>query len=380
MSALSSLEMIERFISFDTVSSKSNLSLIEFASSYLHSFGAQIRKIENPKNLKANLIASLGPVDRPGIILSGHSDVVPVDNQSWSTDPFRLTQRNEKLFGRGTSDMKSFLAIACALAPTISIAKLHTPIHIVMSYDEEVGCLGVHSIISEFLRLHGRAQMCIVGEPSAMKVVHAHKGTIGARFSLKGRPAHTGVAHLGANAIAVMGHLLQQIDHLRQQFIRNGPYSPEFEMPNYTIVEPTHVKGGSAINIVPESCWLEADIRYLPGEDPGMIIQQIRNQTSSFAAERGVEIDIDEIPGCAAFNAGPNGRAVAVAKILAREDKSISVGWGTEAGHFQNAGIDTVVCGPGRIEQAHQPNEYIELDQVVRCEQFLQRLIDTLSS
>ena len=273
---LISLEMIERFISFDTTSRDSNLPLIHFVRDFLGDLGVESILTHDSEGRKANLFATIGPTDRPGIVLSGHTDVVPVDGQDWTSDPFKLTERDGKLYGRGVVDMKGFLAIATAFAPTLAKRELNTPIHLAMSYDEEVGCLGVHKMLDDLAAKSLQPVACIVGEPSDMNVVRAHKGKIGQHVEVQGLEAHTGVAHIGVNAVMAAGEAIACLQRIARRLRTEGPFDDEFLDPPYTTVQCCMVNGGTAVNIVAGECSFDFDIRHLPGENPYDYVEECK--------------------------------------------------------------------------------------------------------
>ena len=383
--ALKSLEMIERFIGFDTTSRDSNLGLIHFVRDYLADFGIESVLTFDDTGQKANLFATVGPADRPGIVLSGHTDVVPVDGQNWTTDPFRLTERDGKIFGRGVCDMKGFLAIATAAVPHLVKRDLTTPVHLAMSYDEEVGCLGIHAMLAELAARSLQPLACLVGEPSEMNVVCAHKGKIGGHVTVHGLESHTGVAHLGVNAVEAAAEAVACFKRIARRLRDEGPYAQDFEDPTYTTIQSAMIAGGTAVNIVAGECSFDFDVRYLPGNNPYDLIDECKSfvdehvMPEMHAVSTATGFEWQEVPGCATLNTDENADVTQLAKRLSLKNSSRKVGFGTEAGHFQEAGIPTVVCGPGSIDQAHKPDEFITLEQVVLCEQFIDRLIDHVS-
>lgn len=379
---LFSLEMIDRFIGFDTTSRNSNLPLINFAADYLAGLGAKTYLTFDAAREKANLFASFGPSDVPGIILSGHTDIVPVDDQIWASNPFRLSRRDDKIFGRGVCDMKGYLAIATAFAPEFAKRQLKVPIHYAMSFDEEIGCLGVPLLIEDIQRHGPMPRACIVGEPSSMKVIRAHKGKIGGRVTIKGLPAHSGVAHQGVNAVEAASEAITCFKGIQRRLRDTGPHNLDFEAPAYTTIQCCMINGGTAVNIVAGHCTFDFDIRFLPGEDPETYV----NECKQFVAKH-IEPEMhsispqtgfiwEKVPGAAALNTPEDDEVTKMAQRLSRTEGSSCVGFGTEAGHFQEVGIPTIICGPGSIDQAHKADEFITLDQVARCEQFLWRLLE----
>ncbi len=381
---LASLAMIERLVGMPTVSRDSNLPLVEYARDYLAGLGFAVRLIPGEGGRKANLFASIGPAGDGGVILSGHTDVVPVDGQDWSSDPFRLTRRDGRLYGRGTCDMKSFVAVALALAPAMAAARLKAPIHLAFSYDEEVGCLGVRPMLAELARQGLRAAACIVGEPTGMQVVSAHKGKHSWRTRVRGFECHSSLAPTGVNAVEYAAELIAFLRALARRKAAEGPFDPAYDVPHTTVHVGT-VNGGTALNIVPLDCAFDWEIRYLPGDDPLALKAEVEALAGRLAAEMqarrpatGITFeDLSSFPGLATPEDAP---VVQLAKALSGANATAKVAFGTEAGLFQEAGFPTVVCGPGSIDQAHKPDEFIALDQVARCEAFVARLIARLAA
>jgi acetylornithine deacetylase len=383
---LFSLDMIEKFIGFDTTSRDSNLPLIHFVRDYLAGLGVESTLTYDSEWRKANLFATIGPRDRAGVVLSGHTDIVPVDDQVWASDPFKLARRDGKIFGRGVCDMKGFLAIATAFAPQALKRDLKTPLHLAMSFDEEVGCLGVPLLIDDVVRRGPMPRACIVGEPSEMKVIRAHKGKIGGHVRITGLPAHSGVAHQGVNAVEAAGEAIAFFKRIQRRLRDEGPHNADFEAPAYTTIQCCMVNGGTAVNIVAGHCTFDFDIRFLPGENPDDYVDECK----AFVA-RHVEPEMkavspntgfawEKVPGAAALNTAADAEITRLAQKLSGISGSTCVGFGTEAGHFQEAGMATIICGPGSIDQAHKADEFITLDQVARCENFLWRLLDEVSA
>jgi acetylornithine deacetylase len=378
------LAMIERFIGFETTSRVSNLPLIQFARDYLAGLGAETVVTYDDERGKGNLFATIGPRDRQGIVLSGHTDTVPVDGQRWASDPFRLRAANGKLFGRGVVDMKGFLAIAVAQAPEFLARGLQTPIHYALSYDEEVGCRGVPRLIADLRRRGIAPRACIVGEPSMMQVVRSHKGKIGCHVEVTGVAAHTGVPHIGVNAIEAAAETIACLKRIARRLRDEGPFAPEFEAPAYTTIQHGLIHGGVAVNTVPSHCEFDFDIRFLPGVDPLAIVREAQDfvtvrvlpEMQAVSSKAGFRWEI--VPGAEALDTDADDPVVALAKRHARTDTVRRVGFGTEAGYFQKAGIATVICGPGNVEQAHKADEFLDLDQVARCEAFLCSLMDEI--
>jgi acetylornithine deacetylase len=373
-------ELLARLISFDTTSHKSNIGLISFVEDYLAGHGVVSHRVPTPDGEKSSLFATIGPVDVPGIGLSGHTDVVPVDPKAWDSDPFTLVERDGKLYGRGTSDMKGYLACVLALVPDLKKRKLKTPIHIVFSYDEEVGCTGVRPMIAELGERLPKPRLVIVGEPTSMEVVDAHKGPVRWRVDVTGHAAHSSMAHLGVNAITYAGRLLGEIEAMEKE-LREGHPSPRF-VPPYPTLQVTEMTGGIASNIVPPICQFGFEVRALPGLDVDAIEERLRNfaethclpEMQRIAPEAAITIrQQNRVP---AFEAGHASEAVALALKLAGRNETHAVSYATEAGLFQVAGIPSVICGPGDIAQAHTANEWVERSQLDACMGFLMRLAD----
>ena len=373
--------MIERLIAFDTTSRDSNLHLIEFVEDYVRAHGLEPKRIPNAEGTKSNLLISLGPNEPGGIILSGHTDVVPVDDQPWDTDPFKVVEKDGKLFGRGTSDMKTFSAVALALLPEFIKRKVKTPIHIALSYDEEVGCLGVRPMIADIVKTLPKPKLAIIGEPTDMKVVNAHKGIRSFRTTVTGREAHSSQTDKGVNAVMVAAELIMHLDKLAQEMRERGDPSGRFDPP-YTTVQSSTIEGGTALNILARHCTFQWEFRYLPGTSREDIVDRFVAHTQEKVLPRlrriAPEADIvtkprAHVPALVAVDGCP---AEAFAKQLTGRNHAEAVAYGTEAGLFQEAGIPSVVCGPGNILQAHKPNEFIELSQVEACVTFMRRLMD----
>jgi acetylornithine deacetylase len=372
------IAMIERLIAFPTVSRDSNLGLIEWVRDYLSGLGVRSRLTYDSSGKKANLFATLGEERSGGIILSGHTDVVPVDGQAWSSDPFCAVHKNGNIYGRGTADMKSFLAIALALAPDFVAANSTTPIHLAMSYDEEVGCIGVRSLIADLKDSGIQPHGCIVGEPTEMRPVLAHKGTHRFRCCVRGKEAHSSYAPYGVNAIEYASRVIVRIRDLADHLAQNEN-NPLFTVPCSTL-QTGLVRGGLAPNVIPKDCEFQFEFRTLPGTSADDLIEQIEAYAKTLIPamqqlEPTASIQFESLarsPGLLMEEAHP---LVQLAARLANEKPAGGVSYGTEAGLFQSAGIPTVICGPGSIEQAHKPDEFVSLEQVAKCEKFLISLL-----
>lgn len=374
----SAAELLSRLVHFDTTSHKSNLALVGFVEDYLAQHGVASHLVPNADASKASLYASIGPAGVPGVALSGHTDVVPVEGQTWSSDPFVLTERAGRLYGRGAADMKGFLACVLAAVPDFLKRQLAVPINLVFSYDEEVGCLGVRPLIADIRRRFVAPRMVIVGEPTSMSVVDAHKGPVRWHVEIKGRAAHSSMAPLGVNAIGVAGKLLQELSRIERE-LKLAPRAERFEPP-YATLQVTRIEGGTATNIVPVNCRFDFDVRALPGVDVAAIDRRMRTfaereclpEMRRVAPESGIDIAVaNQVPP---FAAGGTSEAVALALRLAGSNETHAVSYATEAGLFQEAGSPAVVIGPGDIAQAHAADEFIAKDQLDRCTAFLERL------
>jgi acetylornithine deacetylase len=374
-------QLLERLVGFDTTSRNSNLGLIEFVRSYLDDLGIASDLVFDAAGAKANLLATIGPPDRPGIVLSGHTDVVPVDGQDWSSEPFACVARDGRLYGRGTADMKGFIATALALVPEFQALRLSAPIHLALSYDEEVGCKGIPSLLDHLgARLPAPPFCCVVGEPTGMRVADGHKGKAGYVCTVTGLASHSALNHLGVNAIEFAARIITELRRLNEEFRAAGPFAPGFEQPHCTVSTGV-IAGGRALNIVPDQCRFEFEFRPVPGQDPGALFARIRDWTERelLPAMRRVSpaagIAWQELMSYPALG-GANGAAIEeVCCRLTGTERPIKLAFGTEAGHFATRGIPTVVCGPGEIRVAHRPDEYVELSQLAGCARFLRRLV-----
>ena len=374
------IELLGRLIAFDTTSRNSNLPLIEHVEGYLDSLGIPHERAAGAHGDKSNLFATIGPADRPGIVLSGHTDVVPVDGQRWSSDPFSLTRRDGRLYGRGACDMKGFLAVCLALAPEMAAAKLEIPIHFAFSYDEEVGCLGVRELLEMLAARPVRPLGCIVGEPTGMQVVIAHKAKRSLGVVVRGTGGHSSRAPEAVNAVEYAARLVTRTTEIGQRLASSGLRDALYDIPHST----AHVgvfHGGVALNIVPDEAVVELEFRVLPEEDADALVEEFRSFAGELEAEMrardaraAVEVSMkSEFPGLAT---APEADIVTLVKRLAGRNDHAKVAYGTEAGLFvETAGIPTVVCGPGSIAQAHRADEFVEDEQLAQCEAFIRRLI-----
>jgi acetylornithine deacetylase len=377
--------MIERLISFNTVSRDSNLGLIEWVRDYLRGFGATTRLTFDAARNKANLFATLGDLNKPGLVLSGHTDVVPVDGQNWDTDPFVATERDGKLYARGSADMKGFIGIILAQAPKFLAAlnenRLDAPLHYALSYDEEVGCLGVRGLIRDLEENGIRPAGCVVGEPTSMQPIIAHKGTHRFRCAVHGREAHSSYVTHGVNAIEYAARLVVFIRQIADRLAQIERRDYGFTVP-YTTLSTGMIQGGIAANVVPKDCVFQFDMRTLPHASADALYQEIRAHAQALAAEmRALDensgIDLQWMSQTAGLAAAETDAIVQWAMRLSKNSTAGKVCYGTEAGLFQKMGVPTVICGPGDIAEAHRPNEFVALDQLAQCELFMDRMVET---
>jgi acetylornithine deacetylase len=375
-------EMLRRLVAFDTVSANSNLALIDWVVGYLDGHGIAARLTFDETRSKANLFATIGPQDAGGgVILSGHTDVVPVAGQAWDSDPFALVERDGRLYGRGTADMKSFIAIALALVPEFKARALKRPIHLALSFDEEVGCFGAPRLIEALPQGTGRPGLVIVGEPTNMEVANAHKGCHVFATSVTGLEAHSSAPQRGVNAIVAASEIIQFIAGLAGEARAASRPASGFEPP-YTSFNIGTISGGTAMNIIARECEFTWEFRPLPGEDSAAIRARIDAFVASDLLPRlrqvhpGADVTtraLASVPGLAAEAGSP---AEELARQLTGANQSTVVAYGTEAGLFQDAGIPAVICGPGSMEQGHKPNEFITLAQIEAGTEFQRRLAD----
>ncbi len=376
------LKLIDELISFDTTSRNSNLQLIEFVKGYLEDHGIDSELVFNDDKRKANLFATIGAPDLGGVALSGHTDVVPVDGQKWDTDPYQVHDLNGKLFGRGTSDMKSFIAICLAKLPDIIDRNLNTPIHFAFSYDEEIGCVGVRTLLAELENRRHKPKSCVIGEPTGMQVVRSHKGKISKCCQIHGLEAHSGLAHTGVNAVEAAAEIIAFLKGEARYFRDYGPYNEEFT-PAYSTVHTGKITGGTALNIVPKLCEFEVEIRHLPDDNPDEVWSRLNEfieheiLPEMKAVDPAVKIVWNEMSSIPALETSDND-LLNLVQELTQTVKPSCVSFGTEGGLFEQIGIPSVVCGPGYIDQAHKPNEFIAKDQLQRCERFIDDLLDRL--
>jgi len=377
-------EMIEKLISFDTTSAKSNLNLIHFVRDYLAGHGVDSHLVANEDATKANLYASVGPDVEGGIVLSGHTDVVPVKGQPWDSDPFTVVEKDGKLYGRGTCDMKSFFAMGLAMVPDMLARGLKQPVHFALSYDEEVGCLGAPSMIAEIARNVAKPRAVIVGEPTSMQVVTAHKGMMHCEVRVTGREAHSSLVENGVSAVMTAARLISFVEDMMKENKARAEADSPF-VPPYTTCHVGVVHGGTADNIISRQCNFSVDIRTIPEDYGPDFLARLRAFADDMLVEMrkiAPEADIEILQGMLTPGLKPEdaGEAERICRHITGDNGTHVVSYGTEAGQFQEAGFSVAVCGPGSIDQAHRPNEYISLEQVAEGEKFLRKLIDIVAA
>jgi acetylornithine deacetylase len=380
---VSALDLVRELIAFDTTSRDSNLALIDHAQTLLEKAGARCRRTYDASGLKANLFATIGPDEDGGFVLSGHTDVVPVDGQDWSSDPFKPQVRDGRLYGRGACDMKGFVGTALALAPEIALAKLKRPIHFALSYDEEVGCVGVKGLLEDLKAQNLKPALAIIGEPTEMKIVGAHKGGAKLVTTCCGREHHSSGPEKGANAVMMAGEFVTLLDSVWDELRADA--DARFDPPHST-VQATVIHGGTAVNILAREAEVTWEYRCLPNRDPNKIIERVKQRAAAEILpkyrRRAPEAALNTVlhaqyPGLAMDEESP---AIRLARELTGANKIEAVAYGTEAGHFQTYGIAAVICGPGSIEQAHRPDEFCALSELEACEAFLRKVIAKASS
>ena len=377
------IDILKSLVGFDTTSFKSNLDLIAFIKNYLNIYKIKSTLVYDSSGKKANLYATIGSSSEGGIMLSGHTDIVPITNQAWTDDPFHLTQKDNKLHGRGTADMKGFLALILSRVPKMISAKLSKPIHLAFSYDEEIGCVGVHRLL-DFINSNSiKPVFCIVGEPTSMEVVTGHKGKCAYQVVVKGLACHSGQAPFGVNAVDYAAKLISYIAGIAKEKSIKGPFDYDYEVP-YSTLHTGVISGGTILNIVPDSCQFEFEIRHLIEDNPKELINKIKLYAKEnllanmHKVSSKTDIHFKEKVTYPGLLIDSNSEPVRYVKKLLNNEKHKKVIFGSEAGLFQEKlNLPTVVCGPGSIDQAHKANEYISIDQLEKGGKFLDNLINS---
>ncbi|MEP1441745.1 MAG: acetylornithine deacetylase [Hyphomicrobiales bacterium] len=382
---MKTVDILKQLIAFPTVSIEPNRGLIDYCDQLLQEIGAKTVIIEDETGKKANLYATIGATDKPGVLLSGHTDVVPIVGQNWTKDPFALTQDGNKLYGRGTTDMKGFVASALSAAIKASKRDLKTPLHLALSYDEEIGCIGVHSMIDMLKEAPFKPTFCIVGEPTLMAVATGHKGKTAARVQCTGQEAHSALAPTALNAIHLACDMIAFIRSLQEDVAANNLHDNDYDIP-YTTLHVGKINGGVALNIVPNNTDFFFEIRNLPEDNPAILIEKITAHADKLIKPLKAEfpqasIDIEITNTYPPLGTSKNAEVVGFVTSLTGKNATIKVAFGTEGGLFSTElGIPTVVCGPGSMDQGHKPDEYIEVDQLAQCDAMMDALIKRLEA
>ena len=374
------LDLLDRLVAFPTVSRDPNRALIDFVRQHLANHGVEAELFEAEEGRKANLFATLGPADIPGVLLSGHTDVVPVDGQHWTTDPFRLTLNGGRAFGRGTTDMKGYVAAALRLVEQAAHAPLRMPIHLAFSHDEETGCIGVRPMIESLAARGLHPRFAIVGEPTSMRLAIGHKGKIGARATCCGVAAHSALAPRALNAVHLACDFVAALRTRQDALAREGARDPDYDVP-YTTIHVGRIAGGTALNIVPDRCTVDFEVRNIADDDGEAILNGLvdaaaaitnRSRQAFPEADIGIEV-FNRYPGLATL---PDAEVVRFVGDLIDASGTAKVAFGTEGGLFsKQLGVPVVVCGPGSMEQGHKPDEFIALDQLDACDRMMDRLL-----
>ena len=380
---MNTYDWLSRLVSCDTTSRNSNLELIDLLENYFRELKITTRITQDPDEAKANLLAIIPASDgntQGGIVMSGHTDVVPVDGQRWETDPFTLVKKEGKLYGRGTADMKGFLAVMLGLVPEILQAKRKHPVYLAFSYDEEIGCRGAPLMIADIVNNSIKPQACIVGEPTGMRPVIAHKGIQAFRCRVQGHAAHSSLTPHGCNAIEYAAQLICYIRSVAEDLKNNGAIDSHFDVP-FTTISTNMIHGGIAHNTIPEACDVIFEFRNLPQVQPDNILDQIRNYVDKellpkMRREKShANIEIDKLSAAPAFEISAEAEILQTVRAITKHQDEYKVAYATEAGLFQSADIPTIVCGPGHIDQAHRANEYVDVEQLGLCEKFMRDLL-----
>ncbi len=382
-SVMNTLQWIKRLVAFDTTSRHSNLELIALIQHWFEKHQLSPQLIFDETKTKANLLATLPAYDgncKGGVVLSGHTDVVPVDGQIWDSHPFEAIERDGRIYGRGTCDMKGFIAVLLKLLPEFSTLKLKKPIHFVFSYDEEVGCLGIRPLLAHFEKLQLKPEACLIGEPTNLQPVTAHKGRSLYRCRIHGAASHSSLTNKGCNAIEHAAHLIVYLRSLAEEFKQQGPFDADFDVP-FTTLTTNMINGGSAYNIIPEWCEFAFEFRHLPQLKP----QEITTKIEQYIHDKLLPllhkehpdacIDLVEISAAPGLDTSEDQMFTQLVRSLTNVNKKSKVSYGTEGGLFHEAKIPTIICGPGSIEQAHRPNEFVSIDQLKECEKLMGRLV-----
>lgn len=382
---MTTYDILDRLISFDTTSRNPNIELMIYVQELLDSAGIASQLIHDDTGSKANLYATIGPADSGGVLLSGHTDVVPVDGQDWTLPPFRMTKRDGRLYGRGSTDMKGFVAAALAMAIRAAERDLKTPLHLAFSHDEEIGCVGVHSLIDMLKAAPFRPKFCIIGEPTQMAVATGHKGKTAIEVTCRGLEGHSALAPFAVNAIYLAHDVITAIRDKQAELVALGASDGDYDVP-YTTLHTGRIAAGGALNIVPNHCRFAWEIRNIAADDPLVILDDIKAAAARITARArdiapDADISFDIINTYPGLDTAPDAAVVDFVKGLTGANGTIKVAFGTEGGLFsERLGIPSVVCGPGSMAQGHKPDEFITMDQLAACDAMLSRLLDHLEA
>ncbi len=380
---LTTAEMLSRLVSYDTTSRNSNLELMGFVREYLDAHGVSYRVSTDATGQKANIHAIIGPQEAGGVALSGHVDTVPVDGQAWSADPFKLRRADGKLYARGAADMKGFVSACLAAVPDFAAKKLARPLHLFISYDEEVGCQGAQRLIQDLDASNLKPAMCVVGEPSGMQPILAHKGKLNLRVRVRGLPGHSSEPGKGVNAVQAAGEAIAYVAAEARRIAAEGPFQDGFDPPHTTIHVGT-VQGGTILNIIPERCEFIMEWRTIPGDGAQRHVDRMKAfvaahiEPAMHRVGRNTGFEFDVMTTMPELSLNADHPLTAIVKQLTGSNSTGKVSYGTEGGYYQRTGIPTIVCGPGHIAQAHQPDEWIAQEQLDACDVFIRRLADRL--
>lgn len=382
----STTDILARLIAEPTVSRRSNLALLDYVEELLRPTGARVERFAHPDGSRANLWATIGPEGPGGVVLSGHTDVVPVEGQDWSSDPFTLQERDGRLYGRGTADMKGFVAAALHAAIQAGQRRLSSPLHLAFSYDEEIGCLGVRSMIEALAARPYKPDLCIVGEPTGMRIASGHKGKLALRACCHGQEGHSALAPNALNALHLGAGFIQALQRRQEALRESGARDMDYDIP-YSTIHAGVMRGGTALNIVPNLCEIDFEIRNIADDDPATILAGIAADAEAVATPHRehfpqARIEIETVSGYPGLNTRPDAVAIRLLqRVLGTNEPTLKVAFGTEGGLFdQELGLSTAICGPGFMDQGHKPDEFVSIEQLHRCDIMLARLVAELES
>ncbi|MCJ1899179.1 acetylornithine deacetylase [Paracoccus versutus] len=382
----STVDILRRLVAYETLSRRPNLNLLDYVEGLLVPAGARVERFAHADGSRANLWATIGPEGPGGVVLSGHTDVVPVAGQDWSVDPFALTERDGRYYGRGTADMKGFVAAAVHAAIRAARRELRRPLHLALSYDEEIGCMGVRGMIEALAARPDRPALCIVGEPTGMRIATGHKGKLACRACCHGREGHSALAPNALNALHLGAAFIASLQARQQELVRAGARDPAYDIP-FSTIHAGLMQGGTALNIVPNRCEIDFEIRNIVADDPAEILAAIAGDAEAIAAPHRARfpearIEIETVSGYPGLDAPEDAPAVRLLRRITGQDGPvIKVAFGTEGGLFhQGLGMSTAICGPGFMEQGHKPDEFIAAEQLTACDRMLSRLLDALEA